>query len=156
MPVGTRYRLFYGEMEVGEVTEEDADFPNLFGRFVPTGSGSGAAWDRLQEYVRNSVAADLLGDESAEAQSDFVVEYESRFLDLIESDDWYLLDEGGRTFPVLLPTFLREGGMVWRWNFDAGGEWEFQDAALYVLRKNAELYRRLATPPGRRDDDGKQ
>jgi hypothetical protein len=111
-----RYQLFYGEVHLGDVTEEDADFPNLSGTFQPSdASDHPEIRRRVGEYVEYSIAADRLIDEP-DGYDTFVEEHEDQFLDLIESEDWWLEDERGERSSILVPNFCRDSGLVWRWN----------------------------------------
>jgi hypothetical protein len=44
---------------------------------------------------------------------EFASKYEARFIDLIESDDWWLVDSSGRPDPILIPNF-DGNGVIWR------------------------------------------
>ena len=116
-----RYKLFYGDVHLGDITEEDADFPNLFGTFQPSdASDHPETRRRIDEYVGYSVEADRLIDEP-DVYDTFVEAHEERFLDLIESEDWWLEDGRGQRSPILVPNFCRDSGVVWRWRVPAGG-----------------------------------
>ncbi len=112
-----QYRLFYRDTEIGDVIQEDADFPNLFGTFCPAAESHGATiHDRIQRYIDYSVAADQLIQEGKEEEWErFCAENEAQFLDLIETDEWHLLSEKG-TEPILIPNFCQNSGIIWRWN----------------------------------------
>ena len=112
-----QYRLFYGGTEIGHIIQEDADFPNVFGTFRPLDeSQENATRDRIQRYIDYSIAVDQLMQEGKEAEWDrFCSENEPQFLDLVETDDWHLLDEGS-VEPILIPNFCQDSGIVWRWN----------------------------------------
>ena len=56
-----QYRLFYRDIEIGEIIQEGSDFPNVFGKFRPAAeSHGGTTRDRIQQYIDYSVAADQL------------------------------------------------------------------------------------------------
>ncbi len=115
--MNNRYRLFYRDIELGEVGEEDSDFPNLFGSFHPIAFDNQTLLsDHLQRYIAYSIAADGLMQEGNEDEWDkFAAENEAQFLDLIETDDWHLSDEG-RIVGILIPNFCQNSKIVWRWN----------------------------------------
>ena len=110
-------RLFFGDVELGEVVEEDADFPNLFGTFCPGAATPNSSLNtKLQRYIAYSVAADELMNEGTEAEwVAFAAEHEPQFIDLIETDDWHLV-YADQIEPILIPNFCRDNGIVWRWN----------------------------------------
>ena len=117
------YRLFYRDIELGGVVEEDSDFPNLFGTFQPIASDDqSSVLDHLQRYIAYSVAADQLMQEGKEEEWDrFAAENEPQFLDLIETDDWHLRDGDGIE-PILVPNFCQNNAIVWRWNVSPGSD----------------------------------
>ncbi len=112
-----QYRLFYRDTEIGDVIEEDGDFPNVFGTFRPAAESHGDdTRDRIQQYIAYSIAADqLLQGGKEEEWEKFCSEHEPQFLDLIETDDWHLL-KGDTIEPILIPNFCQDDGIVWRWN----------------------------------------
>jgi len=55
----------------------------------------------------------LTGDE--DEWNKFTEENETQFLDLIESENWYLRD-GDHMNPILIPNFCQNDEIVWRWN----------------------------------------
>lgn len=120
-----QYRLFYRDVEIGSVIQEDENFPNLFGTFHPIaeieqGHTQNEMFDRIERYIAYSVAADQLMQEGKEDEWDrFVAENESQFLDLIETDDWHLQGEGSLEL-ILVPNFCQDNGIVWRWNLSPG------------------------------------
>lgn len=112
------YRLFFGEVELGEVTEEDGDFPSVFGRFTPVDRGDHPdVRRRVHEYAVYSIEADRLAqdEDDPEAYDRFAEEHEPEFMDLIESEDWFLVNEAGDRIPILIPVFSVDNGIVWRW-----------------------------------------
>lgn len=110
-----RYKLVFGGVHLGDVTQVDADFPNLFGIFQPANaSDHPEVRRRIDEYVGYSVEADRLTDEPGKYDA-YAEENEARFLDLIESEDWWMEDERGQRSPTLIPNFCRDSGIVWRW-----------------------------------------
>ena len=117
-----QYRLFYRDIQIGSVTQEDEDFPNLFGTFRPiAGNEQNPVYDQIQRYIAYSVAADQLMQEGREEEWDrFAAEKEPQFLDLIETDDWCLKDDED-VMPILVPRFCQDDGIVWRWNVSLSG-----------------------------------
>lgn len=49
----------------------------------------------------------------------FLAENESQFQELIDSQEWYLLNEAGTKEVILIPIF-DENGVTCRWNFTKG------------------------------------
>jgi hypothetical protein len=110
------YRLFYQDIEMGEVVETDYDFPNSFGTFQPKDLGHDPLCQHLQNYIAYSIAADILMESGKEdGWQKFMEENEAQFLDLIETEDWRL--DGDQTVSILIPNFCQNNEIVWRWNF---------------------------------------
>jgi len=111
------YRLFFRDLDLGTIVQEDSDFPNLFGTFTPSDhSGEGSLWQHLQDYMAHSIAGDILMEQDKVDEFDaFEKQAGDRFDDLIETDDWYILENGKRE-PILIPIFCRDNAIVWRWN----------------------------------------
>ena len=111
-----RARLFFCDVELGEVTEEDDDFPTMFGTLRPVEFANDSPLGRkLQRYINYSIAADKLMADDEEEWDKFAAQNEPLYLDLIESDDWYLQYEG-QTNLIMIPTFGLESSIRWRWN----------------------------------------
>ncbi len=116
------YRLFYQEIELGEVVRTEADFPSLFGTFHAKTLGAGELCRHLQDYITYCMAADTLIQSGQEDEWErFIQENEAQFLDLIETEDWHLLEddptEGNNLTAILVPNFCQNNEIVWRWNF---------------------------------------
>ena len=122
--VNERYLLFYQDLELGEVTEEDADFPGASGTIRLNEKRDNAPLrNKIQQYIEYSIAESEFVEEkmSAEQQTrhkEHSLRYSNGkiFLDLIESDDWFLVNERERR-PILIPVFCDENSIVWRENF---------------------------------------
>jgi hypothetical protein len=114
--MGERYRLRFGSEDLGEVIQENADFPSLFGRWSQPANPIGK---HLMEYIVYSREQDRIGMSSGFGSDweRFVEEHEKPFFDLIESDAWSLEDESGSRERICVPIFTDDGGVVWRWNF---------------------------------------
>ena len=116
------YRLFYQDIELGEVVRTDADFPSLWGTFQAKPLGPGELCRHLQNYIHFCIAADALIQSGKEDEwEQFIQENEAPFLDLIETNDWHLRDgnqvDGNQITPILVPNFCQNNELVWRWNF---------------------------------------
>jgi hypothetical protein len=126
MGKGTRYTLFFGTVRLGEVMELDADFPNLSGSYLPheeddfpdTRARIRRLWDLSIAWHDASMKQD-------EAETDRLAKEEEDYLDLIESDNWYLQDQAGKRTHILVPTFCAEDEIVWRYHPSNRGEGDF-------------------------------
>ena len=114
-----RYVLLYGDVELGEVTQQDSDFPKCFGIWRPY---SRADDPEIRSFIRAYIQFSEHGDslrtpDITPAREAYTLEREQEFLDLIESPDWALRDEDGVRHPVLVPVFSVDGEIGWAWNF---------------------------------------
>jgi hypothetical protein len=116
METSKRYVLLYGGLEIGEVVEQDSDFPNCFGTWMPSANTDYPELRRrIRAYIEYSEHADslMVGGDEWEA---YTGEREPEFNDLIESAEWALRDENGVRHWLLVPNFCRGGELVWRYN----------------------------------------
>ncbi len=110
-----KYELYFKELKVASVAHSNSDFPNLSGRYS-------LALDLekknklIHEYIVYSVQASIFMDEDEERWQEFMEEEEHKFFDLIECDDWKLISEKGELHPILIPNFIHNNEIVWRWN----------------------------------------
>jgi len=115
-----RYVLLYGEVELGEVIQRDADFPNCSGTWTPSpNSDNPEIRSFIRAYVQYSEHADSLmtpDRHSTPASEAYTLEKEPEFEDLIESTDWALRDGDGVRHPLLVPIFFVGGEIGWRWH----------------------------------------
>jgi hypothetical protein len=110
--------LLYGDVELGEVTQQDSDFPNCSGTWRPyPHADNPEIRSFIRAYVEFSEHADSLRTpDVTPAWKAYTLEREPEFEDLIESTDWALRDEDGVRHPLLVPNFCVGGEIVWRWN----------------------------------------
>ena len=125
---------------MGEVVEEDADFPSLFGQFYPfVATEDNPLRRQLQNYIDYSVAADkIMEEESNEKWEAYMEANEKQFMNLIEAEDWYLV-YSDRIELVLIPNFCQNNGIVWRWNFFPENEDALSAAHLDFANFSASL-----------------
>ncbi len=109
-----RYVLLYAQVEIGEVIQRDADFPNCSGTWTPSpNSDNPEIRSFIRAYVEYSEQADSLMTpdlHSTPASEAYMLE------SLIESTDWALRDGDGVRHGLLIPTFWVGGEIGWRWH----------------------------------------
>ena|SRR6266404_472762 len=127
-----RYVLLYGDVELGEVTHQDSDFPNCSGTWRPYPLADNPeirsfirAYVEYCEHADSMMTPDLHSTPASEA---YMLEREPEFEDLIESTDWALRDEDGVRHGLLIPIFYVGGGIGWRWNCMTREEQHIHDA----------------------------
>jgi len=108
-----KYQLIYINHVIAEVTAEDSDFPTYFGKYtLSSGLDQLAAISHVLSYIEYSVRVWPLIEEDRGDEIDY--EEENQFIDLIESGDWWLLDENGEKTGILIPVFCTDYGINWR------------------------------------------
>lgn len=110
-----KYKLFFQENEVGTILKVDEDFPNLFGRYELS-QNLVKQETIISEYVKYSVEASKLMESDETKWLEFIDNKESQFTDLIESEEWKLVDEYGKIHKIMIPNFCDKNEIVWRWN----------------------------------------
>lgn len=106
-----KYKLYYKEIELGYISYLDQDFPNLFGKYKLT---SPLTKD-IDQYINYSIESNRLMITSKSKWLEFINENGDKFHDLIESEDWKLIDEDGEAHLILVPNFCANNEIVWRW-----------------------------------------
>jgi hypothetical protein len=126
-----RYVLLYGDVELGEVTHQDSDFPKCFGIWRPYPHADNPeirsfirAYVEYCEHADSFMTPDL---HSTPAREAYMLEREPEFEDLIESTDWALRDENGVRRGILIPIFCVGGEIAWQWNFITREEQHIHD-----------------------------
>jgi len=67
----------------------------------------------LADYIQSSVKCSALIDKLDQETRDYIEAEERTFTHLIDSDEWYILDEDGKKHPILVPIFHPENIVVW-------------------------------------------
>ena len=127
---GEMYDLHFGSLKVGVVTENDRDFPNLWGDIVYDAALADPQTDdlaRLSKFVSLNRESTRLMDleEKKHTANDqpridaelkrINAELEAHYQEYVESEDWHLIDTCGCDQPILCPLLRGEGEIVWRW-----------------------------------------
>ncbi|MEL6108505.1 MAG: hypothetical protein AAFU85_20970 [Planctomycetota bacterium] len=112
----TRSNLLFDTRHVGRVEQLDFDFPRAFGTYeIVLPEDTDATNQLIHAYIRYSVEACRLmeTDDSDGSEWDrYQSEHEIKYIDLIESDDWWL-DYGNRKVNIMVPNFCTGNEIVW-------------------------------------------
>ena len=118
-----RYELYFRDVKIGDVTEDDADFPSLRGTINYDASMTRPSTEEQQRLARflelNRYSFRLV---DVEHEQDVAAEFDAANKELeafdyyIESDEWLLIAISGERLPILCPFLRHDGGIVWRWN----------------------------------------
>jgi hypothetical protein len=117
-----QYELYFGAMKIGVIDQIDSDFPNLWGKITydpalsEPRSEAGARLLRFVALNQESIRlAELEKEQESEREKAVNDELAADFNDLIESEDWRLIDAHGQAHPILCPILRDSGEIVWRW-----------------------------------------
>lgn len=109
------YQLFFDDHQIGTITKKDEDFLNLFGTYDLLASTE-KAHPFIFQYIQYSIQASMLMGEDEKKWEEFMEKEESKYMDLIETENWHLIDENGKTHKILVPIFHYNNEIIWRWN----------------------------------------
>jgi hypothetical protein len=117
-----QYDLYLATLKIGRVSEDGRDFPNLWGWLEyeqlmrkPTTAIECRVAKFLELGIEEMKLVDVEHEKDVSREIAAHNVQMEQYRDLIESDDWFLIDENGVKSPILCP-ILREGGnIVWRW-----------------------------------------
>ena len=119
-----KYDLYFHDKRIGEVSEKNSDFPNLWGKieFDQSMDASSGQINRFKEFIELNMESSRLVDvEHEEDVKDELEKINQRledFTDYIETDGWFLVDNSGKKHYILVPIFHHSREIVWRWNPD--------------------------------------
>ena len=117
------FTLYFGNLRVGRVSQTGADFPSLSGTIALDPSitqaqrGPKAEMARFIELSRAALRLmeiEHLQDVTAEVAAN--VNDLAPFHGYIETDAWRLVDESGKSLPILAPIFADADEITWRWH----------------------------------------
>lgn len=108
------YKLFFRGLEIGIVTQNDQDCTNYYGKYTLTSDPYGL----IVRYIDYSIRASAVYEVDESGWNDFMESEEAEFEELLNPDNWLMLDEQGRLHQIMVPVFYKDAEMVWRWKFD--------------------------------------
>lgn len=112
--VTVKYKLLYKNLEVGSVEQLNADFPNLFGKYELNDSFL-TNEILVKNYIQYSIQAYILMNQDEEKWIEFIGLEESKYEELIDSEDWKLIDEKNEVHKIMIPNFCDQNQIIWRW-----------------------------------------
>jgi uncharacterized RDD family membrane protein YckC len=113
----TEFSLLYGPWTIGEVEQQDFEFPTFFGKFtLAPGVRENPELTRVIAYVDYSVRVWPLME--ADRFDEIPADDEAELSDVIESNSWWLCPADGVREPILVPIFCTDGGINWRIDAD--------------------------------------
>ncbi|MEM6956849.1 MAG: hypothetical protein AAF645_14240 [Myxococcota bacterium] len=107
------WSLVFGDIPIATIVQDCADFPTLFGTYtLAEGAERTAKGERIHAYIAMSIRVFPLYEEG---RDDEAANEEEAFMDLIESEQWALIDAEGQRRSILIPVFSPGGRVNWRW-----------------------------------------
>jgi hypothetical protein len=112
-----KFRLFYKDIEIAILKLLDSDFPNLYGHYEMSRDFdcTSPKHKLLNDYIDFSIRSNELLDEDEAQYEAYLKKNENQFMDLIESEEWYLINEDKERRSILAANFLNDEHIIWRW-----------------------------------------
>jgi hypothetical protein len=107
-----KYRLYYQEIEIGVVVENDSNFPNVYGDLHLTINELPISINRYIKYSKELKRVLEKNDENE--INKYIEDHERDFFELINSNSWFLIDENNKKENILIPIF-DNNKLIWRW-----------------------------------------
>ncbi|AXB57992.1 hypothetical protein [Flavobacterium fluviale] len=110
-----KFELYWRDLNIGSIVKtyfDMRDFGIISYKFDYLAEPSENK--HLADFIKHSIRSSILieeGDEEENAESAEIEERE--FLDLINTTDWYLINEKGERKIILCPMFHEDDGITW-------------------------------------------
>ncbi|MDQ6530837.1 hypothetical protein [Flavobacterium sp. LHD-85] len=110
-----KFELYWRDLNIGSIVKtyfDMRDFGIITYKFdylaeIPENK-------HLADFIKHSIQVSILIEEGDEEANDKMAEIEEReFLDLIDTTDWYLINEKGEKKIILCPMFHEDDGITW-------------------------------------------
>lgn len=111
-----KYKLIYKAYEIGMVTELSSEWPRPSGTIELNESLKevNAETKFIFDYFDFSInAAAILENGDHEEYGRYCMEHEFQFLELIDSKDWFLIDDSGKKNNIIVPILSENNEIVW-------------------------------------------
>lgn len=116
MPEPNTYKLLYKNYEIGTVTELNDEWPRPSGTIELNESlkNLNGETKSLFDYIDFSIkASEILDNGDHEAYEKYCTDNESRFMELIDGNDWFLVDRAGKKNNIVIPILSPNNEIVW-------------------------------------------
>lgn len=125
--------LYFDQLLVGEITATESEFPSFNGEFIlgeAPKEAEGNLFDRIRQYIDLCVRQDTFysaepdfSDQAEETDDDSnnelelsLAEEENKYLDIIHSNSWRVLESSGPEARILTPLFGINNSISWKLN----------------------------------------
>ena len=118
-----KYKLFHSELFIGTIQREEAEWPWVHGEIELREdflSDQSELAKKIKKFRELTIEVDRLTEESEHTNNfeELEAAYEREeleFGELVESDDWYLIEETKRDrIEICCPSFARDDYVSWR------------------------------------------
>ena len=112
-----KYQLYFGGHAIAVVEEKGDDFPTYFGEYQLLNEIEAPELERVRAYVDYSVRVRVWRPAEQDRMEESSLAEEETFMDLIESEEWYLVEaDSGERIGILIPIFRIGNRVSWRLN----------------------------------------
>ena len=114
-----KYELFFGDIHIGSLVETGWDMRSAgtieydFNYLEPEEKHT-----RLAKYIRLSIESSRYLENGDEENYQACCEEENKYLDFINSEDWYIVTHDGKKEKILCPAFHENDEIVWQLSLD--------------------------------------
>lgn len=111
-----KFELFFKEIHIGSLTEINWDMRSAGDIVYHYDYASEDSENSLlSALIQHSIKADIHWEEFGEDENYIkMCEQEDQFLDIIESPDWYIVNEQDQKIKILCPLFQDNNQIVWQ------------------------------------------
>ncbi len=110
-----KFELYWKEINIGSLSETYWDMRSSGDIIFKFDYLAESPEDvRLADLIKHSIMASNYLEEGDEENYNRMCEIETKYLDLIESSDWKLLNEKGETVKILCPIFHDNNEVTWQ------------------------------------------
>ena len=116
-----QYELYWQEIHIGTLTETNWDMRSA--GYISYSSDFLFESDQhpmIIDYIRHSIKMSNSLEEGDEENHAKLCEAELKYLDLIHSEDWYLVNQKGEREKILIPIFPDQDEIVWQLDYKKG------------------------------------
>jgi len=116
-----KFELYWREVNIGSLVETNWDMRS-FGIISLKLDSLPKTFEneRLADFINHTIKASILIEEGDEEGYDELIKIEEiKFLDLINTTDWYLVDDKDEKIIILCPIFHEDNGVTWMIDIEA-------------------------------------
>lgn len=120
------YELYFSDTKVGTIEYLESDFPSLYGQIIFDEKyliSNEPEISRVKQYLKLQAEScrflDIEHEQTVETELEKINSKLDEYMDLIETDEWYLVDIDRRKHCILSPIIRLDNEVTWRWNITA-------------------------------------